>query len=175
MQPEECPSALMVSNNNNKGRLVPFTGCCRAETLRSPAAQTSAGSSAESMHLPLPLLLLLVAGAAIVCVAVTTSTLHGFRGCAVREFSFVAQKPGCTGLRITTEACWGRCHTWEKPVPDPPYIQRHHRVCTYSRTRHMTARLPGCRPNVSSLYHYPVALQCHCAVCSTQDTECETF
>ncbi|KAA8582486.1 hypothetical protein FQN60_006157, partial [Etheostoma spectabile] len=127
----------------------------------------------KSMHLqPLSLffLLLLVAGAAKVCVAVTT-TLHGFRGCAVREFSFVAQKPGCKGLHITTEACWGRCQTWEKPVPDPPFIQRHHRVCTYSRTRHMTARLPGCQPHVSPLYHYPMALHCHCAVCSTQDTE----
>ncbi|XP_068444250.1 glycoprotein hormone beta-5-like [Clinocottus analis] len=120
------------------------------------------------------LLFLLVAGAAKVCVALTT-TLHGFRGCAVREFSFVAQKPGCKGLRISTEACWGRCHTWEKPVPDPPYIHRQHRVCTYSRVRHMTARLPGCQPNISSLYHYPMALHCHCAVCSTQDTECETF
>lgn len=57
-------------------------------------------------------LLLLVAGTAAMCVALT-STLHGFRGCAVREFSFVAHKPGCKGLRVTTEACWGRCHTWE--------------------------------------------------------------
>lgn len=63
----------------------------------------------------------------------------------------------------------------QKPVPDPPYIHRHHRVCTYSQMRHATVRLPGCQPNVSSLYHYPVALRCHCAVCSTQDTECETF
>lgn len=57
-------------------------------------------------------LLLLVTGAFAACVALT-STLHGFRGCAVREFSFVAHKPGCKGLRVTTEACWGRCHTWE--------------------------------------------------------------
>ncbi|XP_029939753.1 glycoprotein hormone beta-5-like isoform X1 [Salarias fasciatus] len=145
----------------------------------------------KSMHLhPLPLsLLVLAAGAAMVCAALTT-TLHDFRGCAVREFTFVAQKPGCKGLRVTTEACWGRCHTWEvtprqpntlqskpllRPVPDPPYIQRHHRVCTYSRTRHVTVRLPGCQPHVSPLYHYPMALHCHCAVCSTQDTECETF
>ncbi|CAK6967952.1 glycoprotein hormone beta-5-like [Scomber scombrus] len=146
------------------------TGLQQLKSLQDPQLR--------SMHLhPLSLsfLLLLVAWAAVVCVAVTTTTLHGFRGCAVREFSFVAQKPGCKGLRITTEACWGRCHTWEKPVPDPPYIQRQHRVCTYSRTRHMTARLPGCQPNISSLYHYPMALHCHCAVCSTQDTECETF
>lgn len=66
------------------------------------------------------LLLLLVAGTlTAVCVALT-STLHGFRGCAVREFSFVAHKPGCKGLRVTTEACWGRCHTWEVT------ITRHH-------------------------------------------------
>ncbi|XP_034425448.1 glycoprotein hormone beta-5-like isoform X1 [Hippoglossus hippoglossus] len=134
-------------------------------------------SSIPSMHLhplTLSLFILLVGEATVMCVVVTTA-LHGFRGCAVREFSFVAQKPGCKGLRITTEACWGRCHTWEKPVPDPPYIQRNHRVCTYSRSRHMTARLPGCPPNVSPLYHYPMALHCHCAICSTQDTECETF
>lgn len=64
------------------------------------------------------LLLLLAAGTLAACVALT-STLHGFRGCAVREFSFVAHKPGCKGLRVTTEACWGRCHTWEVPTTHP--------------------------------------------------------
>lgn len=68
-----------------------------------------------SMHLSL--LLLLTAGTAAVCAALT-NTLHGFRGCAVREFSFIAHKPGCRGLRITTEACWGRCHTWEVTQPE---------------------------------------------------------
>ncbi|XP_033839252.1 glycoprotein hormone beta-5-like [Periophthalmus magnuspinnatus] len=119
-------------------------------------------------------LLLLVAGATVGCIAVMT-TLHGVRGCTVREFSFVAQKPGCKSLRISTEACWGRCHTWEKPVLEPPYTHVHHRVCTYSRIRPMTARLPGCLPHISPLYHYPLAMSCHCAICSTVDTECETF
>ncbi|KAK2913663.1 hypothetical protein Q8A67_002062 [Cirrhinus molitorella] len=103
------------------------------------------------------------------------TTLQSFRGCAVRDFAFVANKPGCRSLRINTEACWGRCHTWEMPVPEPPYIKRHHRVCTYSRTRHLTARLPGCRPGVSPIYHYPQALQCDCTYCSSNHTECETF
>ncbi|XP_036405005.1 glycoprotein hormone beta-5-like isoform X1 [Megalops cyprinoides] len=116
---------------------------------------------------------LLLIGAVNLYVAVTN--LQTFRGCAVREFSFVAQKPGCRSLRIHTEACWGRCQTWEKPVLEPPYVQWHHRVCTYSRTRHLTARLPGCRPHVSPLYPYPLALQCDCAICSNLDTECETF
>ncbi|KAM4564235.1 glycoprotein hormone beta-5-like [Fundulus diaphanus] len=124
--------------------------------------------------LSLSVLFLLVAGSTVVCVSMTTP-LHSFRGCAVREFSFVAKKPGCQGLHVTTEACWGRCHTWERPTLDPPYIHRHHRVCTYSRIRHMTARLPGCLPNVSPLYHYPMALQCHCTFCSMEDTECQTF
>uniref|UniRef100_A0A3Q2NXN7 Si:dkey-23i12.9 n=1 Tax=Fundulus heteroclitus TaxID=8078 RepID=A0A3Q2NXN7_FUNHE len=57
------------------------------------------------------------------------------------------------------------------PTLEPPYIHRHHRVCTYSRIRHMTARLPGCLPNVSPLYHYPMALQCHCTFCSMEDTD----
>ncbi|XP_056299015.1 glycoprotein hormone beta-5-like [Pseudoliparis swirei] len=119
------------------------------------------------------LLLLLVAGAAEVCVALTT-TLHGFRGCAVREFSFVAQKPGCKGLRISTEACWGRCHTWEKPVPDAPYIHTT-TPCVYATVSPPADPRPCRMPNISPLYHYPMALHCHCAVCSTQDTECETF
>lgn len=72
-----------------------------------------------SMHLPL--LLLLIAGTAAACLALT-NTLHGFRGCAVREFSFVAQKPGCRGVRVTTEACWGRCHTWEVTCRHPPWV-----------------------------------------------------
>ncbi|XP_061566263.1 glycoprotein hormone beta-5-like [Cololabis saira] len=124
--------------------------------------------------LSLSLTCVLAAGAVVMCVTMTTP-LHSFKGCAVREFSFVAQKPGCKRLHISTEACWGRCHTWERPIPEPPYIHRHHRVCTYSRTRHMTARLPGCQPGVSPLYHYPMALHCHCSICSTQDTECESF
>uniref|UniRef100_A0A8C7YEV3 Glycoprotein hormone beta-5 n=1 Tax=Oryzias sinensis TaxID=183150 RepID=A0A8C7YEV3_9TELE len=120
------------------------------------------------------LLLLLVATGTAVCVS-ATAPLRVFRGCAVREFTFVAQKPGCKELRITTEACWGRCHTWERPVLEPPFIHRHHRVCTYSHIRLLSARLPGCLPHVSPLYHYPAALQCHCSGCSTLDTECETF
>lgn len=39
--------------------------------------------------------------------------LRTFIGCAVREFTFLAKKPGCKALRITTDACWGRCETWE--------------------------------------------------------------
>ncbi|KAK7170696.1 hypothetical protein R3I94_000788 [Phoxinus phoxinus] len=103
------------------------------------------------------------------------TTLQSFRGCAVREFTFVAKKPGCRSLRISTEACWGRCHTWERPVLEPPFIQRHHSVCTYSRTRPLTARLPGCGPGISPIYHYPQALQCDCTYCSSNHTECETF
>ncbi|XP_036453307.1 glycoprotein hormone beta-5-like [Colossoma macropomum] len=133
------------------------------------------GSKHDSMSLsnhPLTSVtfVLLVAG-----VAVAVTTLHSFRGCAVRDFSFVAQKPGCKSLRIHTEACWGRCHTWERPVPEPPFIQRHHRVCTYSRWHHMTSRLPGCLPGISPLYHYPQALQCECNACSSHYTECEAF
>uniref|UniRef100_A0A3P8W8F1 Si:dkey-23i12.9 n=1 Tax=Cynoglossus semilaevis TaxID=244447 RepID=A0A3P8W8F1_CYNSE len=77
-----------------------------------------------------------------------------------------------THLAQHTVSSYKLCHLcFQKPVPEPPYIQRHHRVCTYSRIRHMTARLPGCQPNISSLYHYPMALHCHCAICSTQDTD----
>lgn len=148
------------------------------------------------------LLLMMVLG-----LSFAVTTLHSFRGCAVREFSFIAHKPGCKGMRVHTEACWGRCQTWEvngslsntkpaiwsesachwkcivplslcffqKPLPEPPYIQRHHRVCTYSRMRHLTVRLPGCQPNISPLYHYPHALQCDCSVCLPHHTECQTF
>ncbi|XP_003977977.2 glycoprotein hormone beta-5-like [Takifugu rubripes] len=161
------PDGLLKTTT--RGDWFHSAGCCPGRRTGLKQLQPK---RRKRMHRSL--LLLLVAGTLAVCVALT-STLHGFRGCAVREFSFVAHKPGCKGLRVTTEACWGRCHTWEKPVPDPPYIHRHHRVCTYSQMRHVTVRLPGCQPNVSSLYHYPVALQCHCAVCSPQDTECETF
>lgn len=56
--------------------------------------------------------LLLLAGGC--CVLGTSSgDLRTFVGCAVREFTFLAKKPGCRGLRVTTDACWGRCETWE--------------------------------------------------------------
>ncbi|XP_031436484.1 glycoprotein hormone beta-5 [Clupea harengus] len=100
--------------------------------------------------------------------------LRRFIGCAVREFSFLAKKPGCGGLHITTDACWGRCETWEKPVLEPPYVESHQRVCTYNETRLLTVRLPNCSAHVDPAYTYPVALRCDCAVCLTSTTECVT-
>ncbi|NWI09908.1 GPHB5 protein, partial [Crypturellus soui] len=100
--------------------------------------------------------------------------LRTFVGCAVREFTFLAKKPGCRRLRITTDACWGRCHTWEKPVLEPPYIEAYHRVCTYNVTKRETVKLPRCAPNVDPFYTYPVAIRCDCDLCSTATTECET-
>ncbi|XP_072351058.1 glycoprotein hormone beta-5 [Scyliorhinus torazame] len=102
-------------------------------------------------------------------------SLRTFIGCAVREFTFLAKKPGCKGLRVSTDACWGRCETWEKPVLDPPYIDGHHRVCTYNETRFITVKLPNCRPGIDPYYTYPVAVRCDCGVCSTATTECETL
>ena len=46
--------------------------------------------------------------------------LRRFVGCAVREFTFLARKPGCGALHITTDACWGRCETWEVRSGDRP-------------------------------------------------------
>ncbi|XP_049918134.1 glycoprotein hormone beta-5-like [Epinephelus moara] len=100
--------------------------------------------------------------------------LRRFIGCAVREFTFLARKPGCGGLHITTDACWGRCETWEKPVLDPPFIESYQRVCTYNETRLVTVKLPNCLPNVDATYTYPVALRCDCGVCLTSTTECIT-
>ena len=59
-----------------------------------------------------PTALLLLAGCGCV-VSTSSGDLRTFVGCAVREFTFLAKKPGCRGLRITTDACWGRCETWE--------------------------------------------------------------
>ncbi|KAJ3585104.1 hypothetical protein NHX12_013826 [Muraenolepis orangiensis] len=119
--------------------------------------------ASSSLFLFLVTVACLAAGGMAVSSVTVATALHEFRGCAVREFSFVAQKPGCRGLKITTEACWGRCHTWEKVVAS--VINKGGRG----------VRLPGCRADVSPLYHYPVALHCHCSACSTRDTECETF
>ncbi|KAF4792522.1 Glycoprotein hormone beta-5 [Turdus rufiventris] len=101
--------------------------------------------------------------------------LRTFVGCAVREFTFLARKPGCRGLRVTTDACWGRCETWEKPILEPPYIESHHRICTYNETRMVTVTLPRCAPGVDPSYTYPVAIRCACDICSTATTECETY
>ena len=59
-----------------------------------------------------PMALLLLAGCGSV-ISTSSENLRTFVGCAVREFTFLAKKPGCRGLRITTDACWGRCETWE--------------------------------------------------------------
>ncbi|KAF6351345.1 glycoprotein hormone subunit beta 5 [Rhinolophus ferrumequinum] len=120
-----------------------------------------------------PMALLLLAGC---CCVLSTSggNLGTFVGCAVREFTFVAKKPGCRGLRITTDACWGRCETWEKPILEPPYIEAHHRVCTYNETKQVTVKLPHCAAGVDPFYTYPMAVRCDCGPCSTATTECDT-
>ncbi|XP_045918517.1 glycoprotein hormone beta-5 isoform X2 [Micropterus dolomieu] len=105
---------------------------------------------------------------------VSAVNLRHFIGCAVREFTFLAKKPGCGGLHITTDACWGRCETWEKPVLDPPFIESFQRVCTYNETRLDSVKLPNCQANVDPTYTYPVALRCDCGVCLTSTTECIT-
>ncbi|XP_061429819.1 glycoprotein hormone beta-5-like [Lethenteron reissneri] len=126
-----------------------------------------------SRRLLLPLLLLpLLLVPPPLCAALE---LRGFVGCAVREFSFVARKPGCRGVRITTDACWGRCETWEKPTLEPPFVEAHHRVCTYNETRPRTVRLPMCRANVDPHFTFPVAVSCECQPCSAAHTACETF
>ncbi|XP_028994263.1 glycoprotein hormone beta-5 [Betta splendens] len=102
------------------------------------------------------------------------SSLRRFIGCAVREFTFQAKKPGCGGLHVTTDACWGRCETWEKPVVEPPFIESFQRVCTYNESRTAAVQLPDCRPDVDPTYTYPVALRCDCGVCVTSTTECTT-
>ncbi|XP_069573193.1 glycoprotein hormone beta-5 isoform X2 [Brachyistius frenatus] len=104
---------------------------------------------------------------------VSAVNLRRFIGCAVREFTFLAKKPGCGGLHITTDACWGRCETWE-PVLEPPFIESYQRVCTYNETRLVTVKLPNCQGNVDPAYTYPVALRCDCGVCLTSTTECIT-
>ncbi|KFQ12141.1 GPHB5 protein, partial [Haliaeetus albicilla] len=119
--------------------------------------------------------LLLLLLASCVCTLKTSAIdLRTFVGCAVREFTFLAKKPGCRGLRVTTDACWGRCETWEKPVLEPPYIESYHRVCTYNETKMMTVKLPKCAPDVDPFYTYPMAIRCDCDICSTATTECET-
>ncbi|XP_071601161.1 glycoprotein hormone beta-5 [Heliangelus exortis] len=117
------------------------------------------------------LLMLLGRGSAL---KASTIDLRTFVGCAVREFTFLARKPGCKRLRVTTDACWGRCETWERPVLEPPYIESYHRVCTYNETKMMRVKLPKCEPDVDPFYTYPVAIRCDCDICSTATTECET-
>lgn len=73
------------------------------------------------------------------------------------------------------------CQYWffspygQKPVLDPPYIEAHHRVCTYNETKLITVKLPNCAPNVNPFYTYPKAIRCDCSVCLTSTTECETM
>ncbi|NXG33479.1 GPHB5 protein, partial [Dromaius novaehollandiae] len=125
-------------------------------------------------HVVLGSLLLLLLVGCLSTLRTSGINLRTFVGCAVREFTFLAKKPGCKRLRITTDACWGRCYTWEKPVLEPPYIEAYHRVCTYNETKMVTVKLPKCAPNVDPFYSYPVAIRCDCDVCSTATTECET-
>lgn len=65
--------------------------------------------------------------------------LKRFIGCAVREFTFLARKPGCGGLHITTDACWGRCETWEVRIFQYPL-----NICSHSRNKYIHAYIHAC-------------------------------
>lgn len=69
------------------------------------------------VYLVLGAMALLLLGGPDSVLSSSSGNLHTFVGCAVREFTFMAKKPGCRGLRITTDACWGRCETWEVSSP----------------------------------------------------------
>uniref|UniRef100_UPI00358E8201 glycoprotein hormone beta-5 isoform X1 n=2 Tax=Myxine glutinosa TaxID=7769 RepID=UPI00358E8201 len=101
--------------------------------------------------------------------------LRTFVGCAVREFTFSVQKHGCRDFKVTTDACWGRCETWEKPIEELPFMLASQTVCTYYETRYETIQLPNCRPGVNPNYSFPVALSCDCSLCSLDYMACETF
>lgn len=64
-------------------------------------------------HVVLGSLPLLILAGCVSALKASSINLRTFIGCAVREFTFLARKPGCKGMRITTDACWGRCETWE--------------------------------------------------------------
>lgn len=75
------------------------------------------GNSMKLVYLVLGVVALLLLGGPDSVLSSSSGNLHTFVGCAVREFTFVVKKPGCRGLRITTDACWGRCETWEVSGP----------------------------------------------------------
>ncbi|CAM4582404.1 unnamed protein product, partial [Caretta caretta] len=64
-------------------------------------------------HVILGSLPLLILAGCVSTLKASSINLRTFIGCAVREFTFLARKPGCKGMRLTTDACWGRCETWE--------------------------------------------------------------
>src|SRR4029434_7277775 len=64
--------------------------------------------------------------------------LRRFIGCAVREFSFLAKKPGCGGLHITTDACWGRCEACEGRKYTHTHTHTHRYTHTHTHTHRYT-------------------------------------
>uniref|UniRef100_A0A8C6U2T1 Glycoprotein hormone subunit beta 5 n=1 Tax=Neogobius melanostomus TaxID=47308 RepID=A0A8C6U2T1_9GOBI len=100
----------------------------------------------------------------LLLIALSSSALNlrRFTGCAVREFTFMAKKPGCGGLHVTTDACWGRCETWEvRPVGT-----RQDSVSIIVFVLLSVGRGPH--------LHLPLRLRCECGLCLTRTTECET-
>uniref|UniRef100_A0A8C2GZN2 Uncharacterized protein n=1 Tax=Cyprinus carpio TaxID=7962 RepID=A0A8C2GZN2_CYPCA len=86
-----------------------------------------------------------------------------FRGCVVRDFAFVAKKPRCRSL--------GRSWSLHRSIS----MQQHHRVCTYSRTRHLICTFTSLSPCVSPIYYYPQALQCDCTTAPQTTQSVKTF
>ncbi|XP_071971941.1 glycoprotein hormone beta-5 isoform X2 [Engystomops pustulosus] len=157
------------------GEATQRPGIERGTSLRSKVCSFLRKSTMNPHSVTLISLHLLILSGCWDTHAISNISLRTFIGCAVREFTFLARKPGCKGLRVTTDACWGRCETWEKPILDPPHIDAYHRVCTYNETKLVTVKLPNCIPSVDPFFTYPVAIRCDCGVCSTATTECETL
>lgn len=81
-----------------------------------------------------------------------------------------------TGSRMLHSNGFPVFYLWgQKPILEPPYIEAHHRVCTYNETKQVIVKLPNCAPGVDPFYTYPMAVRCDCGACSTATTECETI
>ncbi|NP_001161671.1 thyrostimulin beta subunit-like protein 1 precursor [Saccoglossus kowalevskii] len=115
----------------------------------------------------------LVVGLAVVVQATLNVNPSTTTRCLVREYNkYIAVKSGCEPQRITIDACWGRCQTFEVPDLLPPYTAANHTMCQYDVTEWRTVELSDCNPGVNRTFVYLNALSCSCTKCSTKQSDC---
>uniref|UniRef100_A0A8C3HC72 Follitropin subunit beta n=2 Tax=Emydidae TaxID=8476 RepID=A0A8C3HC72_CHRPI len=92
--------------------------------------------------------------------------------CELSNITIAVEKEECR-FCISVNATWcsGYCFTRD-PVYKYPPVSSVQQTCTFKELVYETVKIPGCADHAESFYSYPVATECHCESCDTDNTDC---
>ncbi|XP_028324520.1 lutropin subunit beta [Gouania willdenowi] len=120
---------------------------------------------------------------------ITAAAAYQLPACHRVNQTVYLEKDGCPRCHpVETSICSGHCVT-----KDPIIINNHvktlinpfkalraprhayQNVCTYEDFYYQTVQIPGCPYGVDPSVTFPVALSCHCSVCTMDSSDCSMW